>query len=466
MTASTTTVRSPESRSTAPHAPGIPTTGSPTADRSPVSDGPPAVPPTATTTELRARFAPVFEQIAAGALERERTRTLPHAEIRALAEAGFGRLRLPHDVGGFGASIPQLAALLVDLATADSNCAQIWRGHIAFVEDLLVTPHTGFRDRWLPRITAGAVIGNAWTEIGDVERGTLRTRIRTRDEVAEVTGEKFYSTGSIYADYADTTVADDAGVRHVALIPLDQPGVEVSDDWDGFGQRLTGTGTTRFTAARLDPRDVIPFSDRFRYQSALYQLVLLATQAGIATAVARDAACAVAARERSYSHGNADRVRDDPQILQIIGEAEAAAFTARAVVASAAEAVQRAHDTALPGVPKTASETDTEQSSDADTAANHAATLAVSQAQVALTRLVPEAAGRVFDALGSSAVREAAGLDRHWRNARTVGSHNPWVYKARLVGDHTVNGTAPEYQFAIGTVSTEAGDSATASAGT
>lgn len=63
-------------------------------------------------------------------------------------------------------------------------------------------------------------------------------------------------------------------------------------------------------------------------------------------------------------------------------------------------------------------------------------------------------------------MREAAGLDRRWRNARTVGSHNPWVYKARLVGDHSVNGTAPEYQCAIGTVRTDAGDAATACADT
>ena len=41
-------------------------------------------------------------------------------------------------------------------------------------------------------------------------------------------------------------------------------------------------------------------------------------------------------------------------------------------------------------------------------------------------------------------------LDRHWRNARTAASHNPWIYKARIVGDWAVNGTEPLYVWQIG----------------
>ena len=46
----------------------------------------------------------------------------------------------------------------------------------------------------------------------------------------------------------------------------------------------------------------------------------------------------------------------------------------------------------------------------------------------------------VFDALGSSGVPRSAALDRHWRNARTLASHNPRIYKERIVGDHLLNG--------------------------
>ena len=144
-------------------------------------------------------------------------------------------------------------------AAADANLPQIWRGHIAFVEDLLVTPHAGFRERWLQRIADGAVIGNAWSEIGSVERGSQGTKIAVEGEHAEVTGRKFYTTGSYFADYSDTLVEAADGGQHIAVVPLEQDAVTRSDDWDGFGQKLTGTGTIVYDRARLDARDVIPF---------------------------------------------------------------------------------------------------------------------------------------------------------------------------------------------------------------
>ena len=56
----------------------------------------------------------------------------------------------------------------------------------------------------------------------------------------------------------------------------------------------------------------------------------------------------------------------------------------------------------------------------------------------------------LFDALGASATKKPAGLDRHWRNARTLASHNPRIYKHRIIGDFAVNGTPPPYQWRIG----------------
>ena len=65
--------------------------------------------------ELGERFAPVFEKIAAGAVERERNRALPFDEIRLLKEAGFGALRVPIEFGGLGATLHQTFDLLIGL---------------------------------------------------------------------------------------------------------------------------------------------------------------------------------------------------------------------------------------------------------------------------------------------------------------------------------------------------------------
>ena len=49
----------------------------------------------------------------------------------------------------------------------------------------------------------------------------------------------------------------------------------------------------------------------------------------------------------------------------------------------------------------------------------------------------------MFDALGASGTYESLRLDRHWRNARTLASHNPRSYKERILGDWLVNGADP-----------------------
>ena len=39
-------------------------------------------------------------------------------------------------------------------------------------------------------------------------------------------------------------------------------------------------------------------------------------------------------------------------------------------------------------------------------------------------------------------------MSRRWRNARTRASHNPCIYKDRIVGDYA--GTNPPYQWRVG----------------
>jgi alkylation response protein AidB-like acyl-CoA dehydrogenase len=63
---------------------------------------------------------------------------------------------------------------------------------------------------------------------------------------------------------------------------------------------------------------------------------------------------------------------------------------------------------------------------------------------------VLEATTGLFDALGASAVKEGLGLDRYWRNARTIASHNPRIYRDRIVGAFAVNGTAPPREYRVG----------------
>ncbi|WP_370248850.1 acyl-CoA dehydrogenase family protein [Nocardioides sp.] len=400
--------------------------------------------------DLGAQFAPLLAELAEGALRRELDDELPIEPVRRLKEAGFGALRVPVAHGGRGASIPELTQLWIDGAAADATLTQVFRGHFALVEDRLWQHARGADQQvWFTRFLAGQIAGNAWSEAG-ATLGTSDTLLTRRaDGDYRLDGRKAYTTGTIYAEYADVHARLDqaggsdgpsgAGEDVIALVDTRQAGVNVLNDWDGFGQRGTGSGTTTFEGAHVPAVDVLPFADRFPYQAALYQLNLLATLAGIGRAARRDAVAHVQRRERTYSHGNAPRVRDDAQILAQVGQVAAAAFVAEAATARVAESLQRVADLAGrdPG--------DREVR-----AAAEAAEIEAGTAQVAVTAQVLTACTELFDTLGASATARSAGLDRHWRNARTVASHNPRLFKARVVGDHLVNGAPPPYAWSIG----------------
>ncbi|MEG3135923.1 monooxygenase [Rouxiella sp. T17] len=389
--------------------------------------------------ELAARFRPVFARIAEGTVEREISRLLPVEPIRLLKEAGFGALRIPVNEGGFGASLPQLFQLLTELAEADSNLPQALRAHFAFIEDRLNQPDSPERRAWFRRFIDGEIVGSGWTEIGNLKLGEVITRVTPAESGWNVNGSKFYSTGALYADWIDVYAQrDDNGRDVIALVSTHQPGVERDDDWDGFGQRLTGSGSTRFKQAQVEAEHLYDFSDRFRYQTAFYQHVLLSTLAGIGRAITRDAAQGVAQRKRIYSHGNARLVSQDVQVLQVVGQISSWSYAVEATVQQATHSLQRAFEVHASGDEALIKQ------------ANVLAEVDAAKAQVIASDWVTRAATELFNALGASDTRTSKALDRHWRNARTVASHNPVIYKTRNVGDWEANGNEPTYIWQIG----------------
>ena len=402
----------------------------------------PGAAPAPTAGAARARFAPLFARIADGAVERERDRVLPHEVLRELREARFGAITVPTSHGGLGLGLADSIDLLSDLAEADSNVAHVWRGHLEFVEDQLSLAPSPTRDEWLRRIADGELVGNAWSERGTAEVGTTGTRlVEAEDGTLTVHGTKYYTTGTLYADWTDVTVGPDGAADTAVAVRVDQPGVTVLDDWDGFGQRHTGTGTVVFDGAVVRPEHVFAGIERAPHQTPYFQLVLDAVLTGIARAVERDAVARVTGRDRVYSHGNADRTRDDPQIQAIVGELSATAFTAQALLRRAAEVVERVAQAARDGS-RPPGLGDLVATAGAD----------VYRAQTVLSDAVPAAASHLFDALGASGVSVDTALDRHWRNARTVASHNPQVFKRRIVGAWALDATPPPTAWAIGVV--------------
>lgn len=395
--------------------------------------------PTDRYEALVERFRPVFARISATAIERELKRELAFEPIRWLKEAGFTAVRLPVEAGGQGASLPELANLLIELSEADSNVTQALRVHFGVLEDVLNTREEARSARWFQRIAAGETTGSAWTEAAGGTLETFGTRLSEKNGQLVLNGAKYYTTGSLYADWIDVGVTGPEGEELSVFVRADAPGVTIVDDWDGFGQVLSVSGSTTFTDVPVAREEVVPDAERWRYSAAFYQLYHLATIAGIGRAITHDVARAVAARNRTYTHANGPRSAQDPQVLAVVGRARGAAYSAAAIALQAAASLERAFASHFAG------------DEAAEERANAIAELETAQAQTVVTNLILDASTTLFDALGASATRKPLGLDRHWRNVRTLSSHNPRIYKDRIIGDFAVNGTLPPYQWRIGT---------------
>jgi alkylation response protein AidB-like acyl-CoA dehydrogenase len=379
---------------------------------------------------LQALFAPVFERIANGAVHREQQRELPFEPVKWLREAGFGALRVPLEYGGRGATLPQLFRLLVELGKADSNLPQIFRAHFAFVEERLNSDDAPGRERWLRRVAAGELFGAAMSERAEATQNSVT--LSKEGEEWVLNGEKYYCTGTLYADWIAAAAVD--GEERLSLaVPTTAPGVTRVDDWDGFGQRLTGSGTTRFEQVRLREEHIVrrfaPGEVRSDYVTAFYQLFHIAALAGIARAVLADGVAFVQAKTRAFGTLGTSSPRTDPLVQRVIGRLASLSFTADSLVEGVSAAVEEAYQARIHG---------------ADQAAlNTAAEIKAFQAQQLSIQLVLEATTLLFEVGGASATSETRRLDRHWRNARTLASHNPAIYRERAVGDYYLNGTPP-----------------------
>ncbi len=381
---------------------------------------------------LRQRFGPIFARIGEGALDRERNRTLAHEPVSWLRQAGFGALRIPVALGGHGASLRELFALLVDLAAADPNLPQILRAHFAFVEGLLGDADAERGSRWMRVVADGALFGAAMAELGPATE--INTRLTPSPSGGwRLDGTKYYSTGTLYADWIVAAAAEGED-RVLLAVEVGAPGVTREDDWDGFGQRLTGSGTTRFEDVAVAADRVLRRSSQSRapsesFMTAYYQLFHLATLAGIGRAVLRDAVAFVQPRTRTFYLPGKAVPREDPLVQRVVGRLASLAFSAEALadrVAAGLEALSADW-----------------QAGDRDDPRFLAVEIEAFQAQQVILPQVLEAATLLFEVGGASAVSEALGLDRHWRNARVLASHNPAIQRERMIGDYLLNGAVP-----------------------
>ncbi|QOQ76345.1 acyl-CoA dehydrogenase family protein [Pseudomonas poae] len=400
--------------------------------------------PSARYEQLAAPFRPLFAQILAHAAEADQTRASLATVIQQLNALGLPRWRLPASYGGQDASFAELLALLAELSAADSNITQALRGHFGFCEDVLCAKDLDWRAKWLDRLGQGALLSPGSTEVGSQARGDFGTRLhRDADGGLRISGKKFYTTGALYSDLINTVATGEDGTVYSVVVDLKAPGVNIVDDWNGFGQRLTASGTCIFDNAPVED-DLRPTHQRFGYGQSFYQIYHLATLAGIARRAALSGAQELSQRARTFTTGNADSAAHDVQLLQVIGEVASQAYAAHAITQQAAQRLDQTAQSVI-------AHTEPLHDDDPQVAL---AELEVCLAVNPVVDATLAATTALFDALGASATASNKALDRLWRNARTLANHNPRVYKSRIVGNYLVNGLLPPAQWRVGVAKT------------
>lgn len=366
---------------------------------------------------------------AEGDSARDRDRSLPWQELDRFVASGLWGITVPKEHGGAGVSAITLARVIAIIAAADGSLGQIPQNHYYALEILRVGGTERQKAFFYERVLAGERWGNALAEIGhkDFKR---RTRLIREGGGLYVEGRKFYCTGALYAHRIPTLVVaeEETGrVTYIAMIPSDAPGVSIVDDWDGFGQRITGSGSVVFDHVAVEHEWLLPFQASFDRPTTIgpfAQIMHAAIDLGIGWRAYRDMLAFLRGRSRPWIDAKVDKATDDPLTIHQVGTTRVRLRAAEALLDKAGRFVD-------------AAQAEMTESSVA------AASIAVAEAKILCTKAGLLATNKLFELAGTSAAGAVDNLDRHWRNVRTHTLHDPVRWKYQAVGRYFLNNQLP-----------------------
>ncbi|QBS41962.1 acyl-CoA dehydrogenase family protein [Nocardia sp. CS682] len=394
---------------------------------------------------------------ASGAAARDRGRILPHPEVQRLAGSGLLAVTVPAEYGGADLPPSAVAEVVRILATADPNIAQIPHSHFVYVNLVRLAGSAAQRQRYFAQVLDGARIANAQSERSGATIADISTTLRPAGSGFRVDGRKFYCTGSLFANVlAVLTKLDDPEGRsglapgeYIAYLPADTPGVRIIDDWNGIGQRTTGSGTVSFEEVLVERDQLIRRSAAVQAPTgygAFAQLLHAAIDAGIARGALTAATEFVRTTSRPWFEAGVAHAVDDPLLIQRFGELSVVVTAAEATLAAAGKAVDAAtgQSRALPpdgGIDGGGSSGTVVGIEQQEGAAR--ASLAVAAAKVLADRAANEVSSALFEVGGTRSAATDLNLHHFWRNARTHTLHDPIRWKYQHLGRALLHGTAP-----------------------
>ncbi|MDK1493933.1 SfnB family sulfur acquisition oxidoreductase [Sinorhizobium sp. 7-81] len=372
-------------------------------------------------------------EFAIGAAERDRERRLPIAEIERFSQSGLWAITVPKAYGGAGASAVTLAEVTAIISAADSSIGQIPQNHYYMVEALGLAGGEAQKAHFFARILDGDRLGNAFTEIGTKTPVDFKTRFRQQDGKLLLDGQKFYSTGSLFAHIVVAVAKDEAGRVHLVFIDRATPGLDLVDDWSSFGQRSTGSGTVTFDDVEITPFQIVDHDGVFERSTPMgpfAQIIHSAVQVGIARGALAETISYVRAHARPFFELSIEHGYEDPHTIHAVGDVSIRVHAADALLSRAGRLLDVTRENPTEGTVA-------------------AASIAVAEVKALGTEVAQLASTKLIELGGTRSTLESYGLDRFWRNARTHSLHDPVRWKYHHIGNYYLNGLLPPRHGAI-----------------
>ncbi|WP_263262478.1 SfnB family sulfur acquisition oxidoreductase [Pseudomonas sp. RIT-PI-S] len=392
---------------------------------------PPAAPVEAALIRTDAQALEVADalarEFATGAAQRDRERQLPNAELERFSASGLWGITVPRRFGGADVSSATLAKVIARIAQADGSLGQIPQNHFYALEVLRVNGSEAQQRRLFAEVLQGRRFGNALAEFTTRDSAQRTTRLRQSPSGWSVQGQKFYATGALFAQRVPTSVVDDQGVQQLAFLPREAHGLRVIDDWSGFGQRTTGSGSVVLDNVQVSPEDVVPFQASFERPTSVgpfAQILHAAIDIGIARGAYEATLAFVRERARPWPDSGVDAAHEDPLTISEIGRVAIRLHAAEALLERAGGHLDIARAAA-----------------DAQSVAD--ASLAVAAARALGTDVSLLAGNKLIELGGARASLTEDGLDRFWRNARVHTLHDPVRWKYHAIGNYHLNDQLP-----------------------
>ncbi|MFH7808831.1 SfnB family sulfur acquisition oxidoreductase [Acinetobacter sp. BSP-153] len=360
--------------------------------------------------------------------QRDQNRQLPFAEIELFSKKGLGGIRIPQTFGGAFVSNKTLAQVFRIINKADSSVGQIPQNQIALLNMIDILGSEQQKQFIFNEILNGKRLANGGPERNTKDTKTLNTTLSIENGRYYVDGEKFYSTGSSFAHWLAIKAIHPEGYVVLTLVDATAQGVEVIDNWNGFGQRTTSSGTVKLQRVEVDPLlifDERKLAEDVTYRGAFSQLMQVAIDVGIAEAAFEDTLSAVK-KARPIVDAQVEKASFEHYTLQEVGKSAVLLDAAILLLDEAAEYLDELDQLSVVSAEQAAQ-----------------ASILVAEAKVYANDAALQISEKLLELGGSRSSLSQHNLDQHWRNARVHTLHDPIRWKLHALGNYYLNNTFP-----------------------